>query len=51
MAPSDVHQMLEDEYKLLAQCDGFKKEFDRLAERFGVNPIGKSFGYYDIYCQ
>ena len=38
MTPYDVHQMLEDEFKLLAQCDAFKKEFDSLAEHFDVNP-------------
>jgi hypothetical protein len=32
--------MLEDEYKLLAQCDAFKKEFDVLAERSNTTPVG-----------
>ena len=46
MGPSDVRQMLEDEYTLLAQCHAFKTEFDELARRFDVTPTGKNIAIH-----
>jgi hypothetical protein len=35
---SEVRRNLEDEYKLLAQCDAFKKAFDDHASLFKASP-------------
>lgn len=41
MAANEVWDVLEAEYKLLAQCDGFKAEFDKHAEKCEVNVPGE----------